>query len=130
MKIPLNVFCLLLIFTATAFAVDVIDVDVKRKPQDDSWESYKTTVVGNTPEDAWKTPGETNRFGGTVAQLFPETGFFHIRKKNDVWLIVDPAGGLFVSKGINSVKMSSTQTSRVAVVSQFGGPQNLSLIHI
>lgn len=120
MKIPLNVFCLLLIFTATAFAVDVIDVDVKRKPQDDSWESYKTTVVGNTPEDAW----ETNRFGGTVAQLFPETGFFHIRKKNGVWLIVDPAGGLFVSKGINSVKMSSTQTSRVAVVSQFGGPQN------
>lgn len=124
MKTLLSVFVLLPLFTSSASAVEVIDVDVKRKPHSESWVSYKTTIVSQAERDAWNASDTVNRYGGTVTQLSPGTGFFRVQKSSDVWVIVDPQGGLFVSKGINSVKMGTTKASRSAVAAQFGSADN------
>jgi hypothetical protein len=99
-------------------------VDVKRSPDSGVWKSYKTTIINKAARDAWQTSDEVNRYGGTVTQVSHATGFFYVQKKNDVWVIVDPQGGLFVSKGINSVKMGTTKASRSAFAAQSGSIDN------
>lgn len=120
MKLLLSVFISLSISTSTVSAVEVIEVDVKRKPDRDAWKSYKTTIVSKAARDARKTSNGVNRYGGTVTKVSPGTGFFRVQKRNDAWVVVDPEGGLFVSKGINSVKMGTTEASRSAVATRFG----------
>lgn len=51
-----------------------------------------------------KEAQEVNRFGGSSRHTVEATGFFHLTKRPNGWWLVDPDGGLFIMKGVNSVE--------------------------
>jgi hypothetical protein len=90
------------------------------KPQNDDYQPDRKV--------AKKTASvELNRYGGGGVSVSPKTGFFHVQKLDESWVIVDPEGSPFVSKGINSVKMGTTATSRTAFAHKFGNEDNWSV---
>ncbi|MCP4783272.1 MAG: agarase [Fuerstiella sp.] len=124
MKIFLSALLTLFVFNTTVSAVEEIDVDVKRRPHSEAWKSYRTTIISKAERDDGQTSGEVNRYGGGATPVSPGTVFFHVQKINEVWVIVDPEGGLFISKGLNSVRMGKTNASKSAFASHFGTTDN------
>ncbi len=117
MSIPHGIILSLLMFTTSVLAVEVINVDVKRKPYDKVWKSRETTVVSTAQS---VSSGDVNRYGGEGASDYEKTGFFYVQKVNDAWVIVDPEGRAFISRGINSVRMGKTAASLSALAEKFG----------
>jgi hypothetical protein len=113
----------LLMFNTSVLAVEVVNVDVKRKPYDKTWKSRETTIVGKAQR---VLSGEVNGYGGEGASVYEKTGFFHVRKVNDAWVIVDPDGSPFISKGINSIRMGKTAASLSAFADKFGNEDRWS----
>ena len=50
------------------------------------------------------SPDERNHFGGWANHKVAEPGFFRVLEKDGQWWLVDPAGCLFFSTGLNSVR--------------------------
>ena len=68
------------------------------------------------PEDS-----ELDEYGGLKSvRGNSATGFFHTEKINGRWWLVDPAGGLFLSKGVNSISPGRTTGVKEALVQKFG----------
>ena len=107
----------LLMVNTSASAFELVHVDVKRKPYDDAWKCRETTILSKAEE---VSSDELSRYGGESASVLAETGYFHVQAVNGSWVIVDPEGSPFISKGINSVRMGSTAASVSALTDKFG----------
>lgn len=126
MKVLLHSIISILVAAASALAVEVIDVDVKRKPYDEAWTSRETTILGEADRVDGQSSGVTNRYGGEGDSAFAKTGFFHVRQLKGSWAIVDPEGSSFISMGINSVRMGDTAGSVSVFSDKFGNEQGWS----
>ena len=66
------------------------------------------------PED-----GPLDRFGGLQSKQGKATGFFRTEKIDGRWWLVDPEGGRFISRGMNSVVPVPTRGGREALRKMF-----------
>jgi len=64
--------------------------------------------------------GPLDRFGGAGAPAARGTGFFRTERVAGRWWLVDPNGGMFISRGMNSVTPVPTQGGRAALAARFG----------
>lgn len=53
-----------------------------------------------------------SQFGGWMNKKVDPTGFFHTRKLDNRWWIMDPDGYAFLSFGINSVNLPNRKTDK------------------
>ncbi len=92
-------------------------VQVARKPGQ-AWEAMPTRTLDDMP--FLPVDGPLDPYGGLSKRKGKSIGFFHIQKVGDRWWLVDPDGGLFIHKGVSSVKPISTPPARTALAEQFG----------
>lgn len=59
-------------------------------------------------------------FGGWQGQRLEATGFFHARKIQDRWWLIDPAGHRFLHVAVNSVSAGDSPQNRRAFPARFG----------
>lgn len=69
---------------------------------------------------AMREDTDLDEYGGSKLLRGRATGFFHTEKVKDRWWLVDPAGGLFLSKGVNSVNLGRTKDAKQAMKTTFG----------
>ena len=69
---------------------------------------------------------DLDEYGGLKSARGKATGFFHTEKINGRWWLVDPAGGLFLSKGVNSVNNGRTAGPKEALKQKFGDQAGLA----
>ena len=53
--------------------------------------------------------GPRTRWGGIADGHFRRSGFFHVARRDGVFWLVDPNGGRFLSKGVNTVRLDQDQ---------------------
>ena len=95
-------------------------VEVADKPGA-KWVARSTRILADLPDLAVLPPDAAlNRFGGLSSRQEKATGFFHTTKRDGRWWLVDPEGGLFLHRGINSVSMLRTQGAQTAMKAKFG----------
>jgi hypothetical protein len=85
------------------------------------WKSHPTTLLTDMKVAAVDTGHD--RFGGIPSQATRATGFFHTQKIGKRWWLVTPDGGLFVSRGMNSVNQNTTKSGKEALKQKFGTTQ-------
>lgn len=100
--------------------VPTVEVQSKRKPQDTAWQPRDTVTLAQLPgyradPDTGLTP-----YGGTLHQRRRATGYFRTEQVNGNWWIIDPDGGRFISKGINSVYQNKTTRNDALIAEHFG----------
>ncbi len=100
---------------------DHVMVDVKRKPTDEKWKARETRTLEHVsgfrpPEVAIRL----NKYGGRPDRRVEATGFFHARKIDRRWWIVDPEGCLWYSAGCCSVRPNPTPVGQAAMNQKYG----------
>jgi len=89
------------------------------------WKKYPTRTLENLPDavrekvDSGLTP-----YGGLTADAPEATGFFHTKKLDGRWWLVDPSGGLDLYKGVASVAPLRTSGASTAFQTKFGNVTN------
>lgn len=69
------------------------------------WKTYKATTIEQL-KGFKKIPGfELDQFGGT-GKIIDRTGYFHTKKINDRWYVIDPEGRTTYIKAVNSIRTS------------------------
>ncbi len=116
MKILIRSILIILSIQICAAANETVSVDVKRKPYDKKWTSRETIIIGSDEV----CPREVNKYGGEGPASYNKTGYFHVENKEGAWVLVDPEGSAFISKGINSVRMGPTEASLAVFKDKFG----------
>ena len=103
----MNIFIKLLLLISMGYssgaAFETVLVDTKFKPSDKQWKSRETRIL-----DAKSLDGLENE---PIQSPVPGTGFFRVVKLNGEWMMIDPSGNPFISMGINSVRMGTTDAS-------------------
>jgi hypothetical protein len=95
-------------------------VEVAAKPGE-KWEPKFTRTLDDVPGLAELPPDSAlNRFGGMTARKEKGTGFFRAAKVDGRWWLVDPDGGLFFQREINSVTILRALGAQAASKSKFG----------
>ena len=84
-----------------------------------TWHSYPTVTrdhfVNLPSREIPRSP-----YGGRSDRREPATGFFHTRKIDGAWTLVDPGGSPFISIGVNCVRSSEQEPdSRYAFQARF-----------
>ncbi len=60
-------------------------------------------------------------FGGkTAPEMRNETGFFRVEVRNGRWWLVDPEGGVFLSRGVNTIAPVRSSGGQAALGQRFG----------
>jgi len=98
-------------------AAEIRTVQVATKPGQ-PWEAMATRILVDLPH--LLVDANLDAYGGLRTRRAKATGFFHIEKIGDRWWLVDPEGGLFIHKGVSSVKTISTPGARAAQGRRFG----------
>lgn len=70
------------------------------------------------PED-----GPLDRFAGLAGRMERATGFFRTQQIDRRWWLIDPDGGRFLARGVNSITPTPTAAGRKALAKQFGTEQ-------
>lgn len=83
-----------------------------------AFEGRPTTVLADLPE--LPRDSALDRFGGLATRTAAATGFFRVERLDGRWWLVDPAGGLFLSRGVNSITPVRTAGGREALARRFG----------
>jgi hypothetical protein len=102
-----------------AFAIGIRGVagestDVAFKP-DGKWKSYPTRTLDDLPPVVRTAEADsTDLYGGMVARKADATGVFHVTRVDGRWWLVDPAGGLFIHKGVVGVAQLRTRGAEAA----------------
>ncbi len=99
----------------TGRSVTTVEVAVKPgKP----FEGRPITALADLPE----VPRDAtlDRFGGLASRTAVATGFFRTARIDGRMWLVDPAGGLFLSRGVNSITPVRTAGGREALARRFG----------
>lgn len=97
-----------------------IQVDAVSKPGS-KWQPRPTQVLRELPplpED-----GALDKFGGLTAGAVHGTGFFRTEQIGGRWWLIDPAGGRFLSRGVNSVNLPKTADAQKALAAAFGSAE-------
>ncbi len=109
-----------------ALAVSLVAFDVRaaapqsiaaRGKYEKEWKDRPVRTLVDVPplaEDA-----DLNEFGGLKSGGGKVTGFFHTEKINGRWWLVDPVGGLFLSKGVSSVNLGRSKVAKQAMKEKF-----------
>jgi hypothetical protein len=89
------------------------------------WKAYPTLTLDDVPAAA-AAPADSglSQYGGMLARKTKATGFFYPTRIEGRWWLVDPAGCLFLRKGVASVRMSDTAEGRDACNKRFGSETN------
>jgi hypothetical protein len=77
-----------------------------------------TRTLADLPSRPADPPGDA--YGGQPAAGSSAAGFFDVAERDGRWWLVDPAGGLFVSRGVNSVTPTPTAGGQTALAALFG----------
>ena len=85
------------------------------------WKSHATTLLTDLQSVAPDTG--LDRFGGIPSEATKATGFFHTQKIDKRWWLVTPDGGLFLSRGMNSVNQLKTKNAKESLKQKFGTSQ-------
>ncbi|GEM_PF-823194 len=92
-------------------------IDVATKPGA-SYAPQATTTLEDLPTIALDADLDT--YGGMASRRLEATGFFRVAQHAGRWWFVDPVGGLFLSRGVNSVTPGRTDGSRSALQNTYG----------
>lgn len=108
---------------STAFTQAGPDVGAASKPGA-KWTQRQTLQLTDLP--AIPADQSLDRFGGLPSKLSTPSGFFQTRKIDGRWWLVTPEGGLFISRGVNSVSQINTKGGRAELKKRFGSPEEWS----
>ena len=86
-----------------------------------AWRLQSTIILENLPSN--NTVQSLDQFGGLTSPLTKATGFFHTQLIGQRWWLVTPDGGLFISRGMNSVSQITTPGGRASLKQKFGSSQ-------
>ncbi len=99
-------------------------VEIATKPGE-KWVATATRTLADMPGAAKLPPDAAlDRFGGLTSRKEKATGFFHTTKVAGRWWLVDPEGGLFLHRGVNSVTLLRTPDAKAAWKTKFGTETN------
>jgi len=111
----------LLVADTPAFGEQVL---AKARVADD-WKTFPTRTLSDLPVVATNQPDSyLDRFGGLLSRQVKATGFFYATNLTGRWWLVDPAGCLFLDKGVSDVQMPGGMNSQRALKEKFGGETN------
>lgn len=82
------------------------------------WQPFDTRTLEDLPE--LPVDGPLDPFDGLTARTGKKTGFFHPEKIDGRWWLVTPAGGLFINRGVVSVRRIQTPGAKEALKKRFG----------
>jgi hypothetical protein len=94
-----------------------IQVKTALRP-DGKWVSRETRRL----EDSLPNPAQDSgldSFGGVPSTLTRPNGYFQTQKILDRWWLVTPKGGLFISRGVNSVNQLTSSGAKSALKEKF-----------
>lgn len=74
----------------------------KVKPSN-KWDAYLTRLVSSLPDYQSTNDGELSTYGGIKAWKHDAKGFFHARKNENRWWLIDPEGYPFLHVGVVAV---------------------------
>lgn len=86
-----------------------------------TWRLHPTLLVSDLPSN--NAVQSLDQFGGLASPLTIATGFFHTQLIGQRWWLVTPDGGLFISRGMNSVSQISTPGGRTSLKQKFNSSQ-------
>ena len=86
-----------------------------------AWRLQSTIILENLPSN--NTVQSLDQFGGLASPRTKATGFFHTQLIGQRWWLVTPDGGLFISRGMNSVSQITTPGGRASLKQKFGSSQ-------
>lgn len=105
--------------TGSALLADTT-IEVTAKPGG-TWQARPSRLLGDLPAVA---PDKAlDPYGGLPSAKVKRTGFFRAEKIGNRWWLITPAGGLFVSRGVNSVGQIDTRGARDALKKRFGSTE-------
>jgi len=109
------------VFVAVGFAKETQAqhaIEAKGK-YEKAWKTHATRTLSDLPSIQKDT--KLDEFGGDASGHLQgkATGFFHTEKIDGRWWLVDPLGNLFISKGMNSVKLGRTSNTKKALKQKF-----------
>lgn len=88
---------------------------------DSAWCEYKTrTLEQLAGSDELSVDTGLSTYGGLLTRRSDSTGFFHARKVDGRWWLVDPRGCLYINKAVVSVGPGSGPTPGAALPDRFG----------
>jgi hypothetical protein len=76
---------------------------------------------GFTPN---KEPIEQSKYGGRKDLRDETTGFFHVKKIDGRWWIIDPAGYYYFNIGLNSIRPGRSERNQLVLKEKFGSMEN------
>lgn len=94
-----------------------IQIEASNKPGGE-WRARATTTLADF--SSGPTDQGLDSFGGVTPNQARARGFFRTEKIADRWWLITPEGGLFLSRGMNSVSQVNTKSGKEALVQQFG----------
>ncbi len=94
-----------------------VQVEASNKPGGE-WRARATKSIADLPTG----PADEglDRFGGIPSKGVQASGFFRTEKIADRWWLITPAGGYFLSRGMNSVSQIATKGGKEALAKRFG----------
>ncbi len=104
----------LAVFTGVSLtgAAEPVQVEVKRKPSDQTWKTYATRTLAHADGFQPRTePAQLSVYGGDPSRKVAATGFFRVQKVGERWWLVDPDGNQFIHVGVCSVR-PATESDR------------------
>lgn len=103
-------------YLSVAAKVKVYHDDGTRSYKD--WRNYKTRIIKNL-EDYNLNKNQKDKFGGKANDVFSGS-FFHTKKINDRWWIINPEGNRFIHIGVNSLHPGDSKRNQAAFEKEFG----------
>ncbi len=95
------------------------------KDPSQEWKDYPTRTLADLPAAIReKTDSDLDPYGGRLPDKAQATGFFHTKKLDDRWWLVDPKGSFCIYKGIASVTPLRAPGAIAVFQSKFGSKAN------
>ena len=89
------------------------------------WNQYITRTLDPDPVNSSANgSGKFSRYGGWREKQVESTGFFHTKKIDGRWWLVDPEGYLYIDRALCSVRPLATESGREALEAKFGEETN------
>ena len=85
------------------------------KPRD-----YETRILSRLKDFTVTRPVQYSRYGGWIGKKFEATGYFHPRKIDGRWWLIDPEGYRFLHVAVNGVAPGSSPQMKQALPLKFG----------
>lgn len=84
------------------------------------WRGYPSTTVERL-QGFIPSPASYCTLGGLASMQFDATGFFHARRTNGRWWVIDPHGHPVIINAVNSIRVGKSATAEETMTRLFGG---------